>query len=116
MEQKLVVHFQDGKVFKGVSHDFFSNKNCFHLGLNPKSSGQKPMEIYMSELKAIFFVKDFVGDKEYNELKDFSSSQNSTYGKKIMVHLKDGETLCGFTQGYSLASLFIHKISKIAYF
>ena len=55
----------------------------------------------MSELKAVFFVKDFVGDKDYNELKDFSASEASTYGKKIMVYLKDGETLCGFTQGYS---------------
>ncbi|HEX9758756.1 MAG TPA: hypothetical protein VGB26_13315 [Nitrospiria bacterium] len=101
MEQKLVVHFQDGKILKGVSHDFFPNKNCFHLGINHQVSGVKPLAVYMSELKAVFFVKDFVGDKEFNELKDFSASQDSTYGKKIMVHLKDGESLCGFTQGYS---------------
>ncbi len=55
----------------------------------------------MSKLKAVFFVKDFVGDKKYDELKDFSAAEQAVYGKRILVHLKDGEILYGFTQGYS---------------
>lgn len=96
-----MVHFQDGQVMKGTSHDFSQNKDCFHLKVLDQPLGNKPREINTSALKAVFFVKDFVGDKGYNELKDFSSAQTSIYGKKIMVHLKDGEVLCGFTQGYS---------------
>jgi hypothetical protein len=92
-DQKIVVHFQDGKVIKGSSHDFFPNKDCFHLVLLGQPPGQKPMEIMLSQLKAIFFVTDFVGDKGYQELKGFSGVEKSSYGKKIIVRFKDGEML-----------------------
>jgi len=101
MDQKIVVHFQDGKIVKGYSHDFFPNKDRFHLTLVGQTPSQKPTEIMLSQLKAIFFVTDFVGDKDYQELKSFSGVEKSSYGKKIIVRFKDGELLCGFTQGYS---------------
>ncbi len=90
-DQKLVIHFQDGRVVKGYSHDFFPNKDRFHFILLGQPSGQKPIEIALSQLKAIFFVTDFVGDKGYQELKDFSGVEKSSYGKKIIVRFKDGE-------------------------
>jgi len=101
MNQRMVVHFQDGQIVKGNSHDFFPNKDLFHLNLLDQPPSVKPMEISVSRLKAIFFVKDFWGQKDRQERKGFASGENSPYGKKVVVQFKDKERLYGFTQGYS---------------
>ena len=100
-EQRIVVHFQDGKVMKGTSQDFFPNKDRFHLILLDSPAGQKPREIELTNLKALFFVKDFVGDKDHKPFKGFPQSVLASYGKKTIVKFKDGEVLFGFTQSYS---------------
>ncbi|MBI3611247.1 MAG: hypothetical protein HY204_11190 [Nitrospirae bacterium] len=101
MDQKIVVRFQNGKIMKGYSHDFFPNKDSFHLNVLDQPPDKKPIEITVSQLKAIFFVKNFVGRKGYQELKDFSGIEKSAYGKKVIVQFKDGELLYGVTQGFS---------------
>ena len=101
MNHKMVVHFQDGQIVKGNSHDFFPNKDVFHLNLLDRPATEKPIEISVSQLKAIFFVKDFFGQKERQKRKGFSSGEKSPYGKKVVVQFKDKEHLYGFTQGYS---------------
>jgi hypothetical protein len=55
--------------------------------------------VQVSEVKAIFFVKDFTGNREHKEAKEFAASK-SAGGRKIQVVRKDGETLVGTTQGY----------------
>ncbi|HET6464572.1 MAG TPA: hypothetical protein VFH55_03060 [Nitrospiria bacterium] len=101
MNQRMVVHFQDGQIVKGNSHDFFPNKDVFHLNLLDQPPSEKPMEISVSQLKAIFFVKDFWGQKERKKRKGFAVGEKSPYGKKVVVQFKDKEQLYGFTQGYS---------------
>lgn len=102
-EQKIVIHFADGRIFKGATHDFFPHKEIFHLVPIKAKPGEKPTEIQVKALKALFFVKDFSGDKEYRDKKEFGLS--TFYGKKTIVTCKDGEILYGFTQGYSPARL-----------
>jgi hypothetical protein len=53
----------------------------------------------LSELKAVFFVKDFIGDAQYNDRKEFAAAQVPV-GRKVTVRFRDGETLVGTTQGY----------------
>jgi hypothetical protein len=53
----------------------------------------------LKELKAVFFVKDFVGNPSYSERKEFAKDQ-ILHGRKIEVSFKDGETLVGTTTGY----------------
>jgi hypothetical protein len=56
---KVVVRFKKGTLMKGKITNFFPDKPKFHLEL---LSGELA-EIDVEQLKAIFFVKDFEGDK-----------------------------------------------------
>lgn len=100
LDQKIVVHFKDAQVIKGTSHDFFPNRDSFHLTVLGQPPHQKPAEVKFSQLKAIFFVNDYTGNKDYQAVKTFSNASKSAYGKKTIVHFKDGEVMYGFTQGY----------------
>lgn len=62
--------------------------------------GEETKKIFMDNLKAIFFVKDFSGNKDYKETKDFSGRPAS--GKKIRVIFKDGEMVSGNTHVLNL--------------
>jgi len=95
MRNTVVVHFLDGTVFKGVTNNFFPNKDKFHL--TEKDSGEV-REIPLAGLKAVFFVKDFEGDRAYQERAD---TERAGLGRKLQVDFKDGETLIGYSQGFS---------------
>lgn len=98
---KLVVHYANGRVIKGFSYDFSPNKPLFHL-LPPVagfSFADEAVEVRLKDLKAVFFVRDFVGDPSYNERKEFLNGQRPL-GRKVAVTFLDGETLVGSTMGY----------------
>jgi hypothetical protein len=95
---KVVARYIDGRVVKGLSQDFFPNKDLFHVYPAGKSSGEAA-EILLKELKAVFFVRDFVGDFQYNERKEYIEGDKPS-GRKIEVTFKDGEVLVGTTLGY----------------
>ena len=97
-QNKIVVRYQDGRMLKGNTDDFFPGKEVFHV-TQQMSPPSKPLEIRVSELKAVFFVKDLTGDSKRQDLNDFSVS-NPSIGRKIKVVFKDGEVLMGTTQGY----------------
>lgn len=90
----VVVQFKDKTVTKGKTNDFFPNKAIFHLIGNSGETTQ----IAVEDLKAIFFVKNMNGDKDR---KDNYSDDISGGGRKIQVRFKDGETIIGYTLGYS---------------
>ena len=95
MEQnKVVVKFKDDTVSKGKTSDFFPNKNQFNL----EEMNGDIVEISIEDLKAVFFVKDFKGDKNY---KDKYSDEIAAGGRKIAVRFFDGETVVGYTLAYS---------------
>lgn len=95
MQNKIVVHFLDGKVMKGFTENFFPNKNLFHV--RDKDNGSAT-EIDLLKLKGVFFVKSFEGNRNYNERTD---TERTGIGKRIRIHFKDGETFIGYTSGYS---------------
>jgi hypothetical protein len=97
---KVVVRYKDGNILKGVTQNFFPNKDRFHLFLVDNSSGP-PAEILIKDLKAVFIVRDFAGNPEYHERKDFEAG-GKTIGTKIEVTFQDGEVLVGSTMGYDL--------------
>ena len=92
---KIVLHFLNGGITKGFTEDFFPNKNKFHL--RDKDTG-KVSEIDILQLKGIFFVKNFDGNKGY---KENDNTERIGLGKRIMIRFKDGETITGYTSGYS---------------
>jgi hypothetical protein len=94
---KVVARYKDGRVMKGHTTDFVPNRPFFHLSLI--DSAEKPVMVRLEELKAIFFVKDFAGNPDYRDRKDFDSAKHPM-GRKIRVLFKDGEEIIGTTQGY----------------
>ena len=95
---KVVVRYSDGKLIKGFTEDFFPNKERFHLiPANNPSGG--PIEVSMKDLKAIFMVRDFIGNSLYKERKRFIEGEKPS-GKKVEVTFVDAEVLVGSTLGY----------------
>jgi len=91
---KVVVRFKDNTILKGKTNNFFPNKTSFHLEL---VNGEQ-MEIHVEELKALFFVKSYEGDKQHQ--KSYGDKVPGG-GRKIQVRFNDGETIVGYTTGYS---------------
>ncbi|HON59733.1 MAG TPA: hypothetical protein P5040_00375 [Smithella sp.] len=98
-QNKTVAHYQDGKLLKGVTNDFFPNKDIFHLSPVNAPLGSKPIELTIRGLKALFFVKDYAGNPDYHEKKEFDPAVIAA-GRKIKVLFKDGELMVGTTNGY----------------
>ena len=67
---KVVVRYSDGRLIKGFTEDFFPNKDRFHLAPTNNPAGG-PIEVSMKDLKAIFMVRDFVGDSCIKERKKY---------------------------------------------
>lgn len=99
---RVVVRFGDGRLLKGYTHDFLPEKELFHL-IEDVAAGEGAIhEVKISDLKAVFFVKSFAGNKDYNEKKNFKEIDPAAlHGIKIKVTFMDGEVLCGISLGYN---------------
>ena len=94
----MVARYINGRRIKGVTQDFFPNKDRFHVYPAAKPSGEA-VEVLLKELKAIFFVRDFVGNYLHNERKEYIQGEKPS-GRKVEVVFRDGEVLVGTTLGY----------------
>jgi hypothetical protein len=91
---KVVVRFKDGTLIKGNTNDFFPNKPLFHISCKDG----KIEKISLEDLKGVFFVKDFQGNKDYqNKYEDPIHGA----GRKILVEFSDSESIIGYALGYS---------------
>ena len=96
---RVVARFSDGRVLKGTTHDFNPNRPRFHL---VPAEGGAPVQIRCTDLKALFFVKEFEGDTHRTKLRGFvEAPREASHGKKIAVQFEDGEVLCGYALSYS---------------
>lgn len=91
---KIVVHYKDGRIAKGSTNDFSPDKKSFHIVL----LNRQMQEVEVEHLKALFFVKDMEGDKDYEYAYDDLLAGG---GKKIRVNFMDGEAMVGYVLGYS---------------
>jgi hypothetical protein len=99
---KVVAHYNDGKLLKGYTHDFTPARNTFHLTCQLENDYGTVYEVKLTDLKAIFFVKTWKGSFAYKEKKRFDEADTSHLrGMKIKVVFKDGETIRGVSLGYS---------------
>lgn len=96
---KVVARFADGRMIKGLTNDFLPAKDRFHVTPAEAPPGSEAVEIQTKELKAVFFVKDFAGNPQHQDRKEFDPSR-APAGRKIKVVFADGEVLVGVTQGY----------------
>jgi hypothetical protein len=103
MPNKVVVRYLDGRIERGYTADFQPGKEVFHLVVR-EDGLEKSMPIRMSNLKAVFFVKELHGmDKSRPVVKRTFSEigDKKLIGKKVKVEFTDGEVLNGLTLGYS---------------
>jgi len=91
--QKVILRFVDGKMLKGFIKDLKLSED--HLFIEDESSHQ--LKVRLKELKAIFFVRRFEGDRSYQEKKTFSGTRPNS--KRVFVQFKDGENMMGFIEG-----------------
>jgi hypothetical protein len=96
---KVVARYRDGRVIKGYTHDFSPERPRFHLSPATAAGGSSPVEIWIRDLKAVFFVRDFAGNPAHDERKEFADP-NRTPGRKLEVTLADGEVVVGSSLGY----------------
>ena len=97
---KIIARFQDGRMTKGYSQDFFPNKPTFRIYENSTGIAGEPVEVKVSDLKAIFFVKTFEGDPQYQERKTYLTEEKAS-GRKVEVTFRDGELMEGAVLGYN---------------
>lgn len=97
LTNKVVARYKNGAVLKGVTTDFNPEKPVFHIQMK---LGDKVSlrEVKIEHLKAVFFVKSFEGNREYEEKKSFDGP--TAGGIKIKIFFIDGEILVGTTNGY----------------
>lgn len=93
---QAVLHVRAGKLLKGLLTDFTTTADTVHLKLE-SASENPPIEVKVADLKAIYYVRSFTGNKQYKKKRYFGSMDPK--GKRVMVRFKDGEILCGFIEG-----------------
>lgn len=100
MLHKVVVRYKSGAVLKGTTSDFAPNRTRFTVSQEPPSA-DGPVEVGIEDLKAIFFVHSFVGNREYREQK--LRVPEGKLGRRYLLTFTDGETLRGTALGVNLS-------------
>ena len=97
MANEVVAHYLDGRVIKGVSLDVDPGRPVFHI----KIAAQGTLEVKLKELKALFFVKDVVGNSGRSDVLALEPSDGRARGSyPIDLEFVDGEHLIGLTVRY----------------
>jgi hypothetical protein len=95
---KVVARYINGRMIKGITHDFFPNKDRFHI-VPADNPLDKPIEVTLKHLKAVFVVRSFDGDSGYVERKKYQEG-DTPYGTPLEVTFTDGEVMVGSSMGF----------------
>jgi len=105
IQNLMVARYREGKMVRGMTHDFGLQKKVFHVSTVEKHGrtvNGKIFEISLSELKAVFFVKSLEGKQGPSSLKGLMEEKLGAPGlMKVRVTFFDGEVLVGTTHGYT---------------
>ncbi|MDD3631999.1 MAG: hypothetical protein PHO73_04570 [Atribacterota bacterium] len=103
--KKIVVKYNDGTIMKGYTTDFNPAEDFFHLypvEEDLETAREDKIKIDVNNLKAIFFVKTFLGNKDYKKIRTFNGYEsNPPPQRRIIIVFKDGENFYGTTYSYS---------------
>lgn len=101
LKKKVIVKYKNGEIIKGWVEDFRPDRNHFIFYPLIEYGQEERVEINFNSLKAVFFVKDFIGDKNYKKVRTFDVDLKITPSqRKLIVIFKDGENLYGTSHGY----------------
>ena len=91
--QKVILRVVDGKMLKGFIRDLKISDE--YLYIEDESNHQH--KVRLKELKAIFFVRKFEGERGHQEKKSFIGTRPGS--KRVFVKFKDGESIMGNMEG-----------------
>jgi len=101
LKKKAVIKYQNGEIVKGWIEDFRPDRESFILFPLIEYSEEERLEINFESLKAVFFVKNFIGNKDYKKVRTFNVDRKITPSqRKLIVNFKDGEHLYGTSHSY----------------
>ena len=96
MQNDVVAHFLDGRIVKGTSLDVAPSSPKCHV-----KTDEHMVEVELEKLKALFFVRDLTGDREYRESLTPDPNDMRLRGTKgIELIFHDGERLVGLTNRF----------------
>jgi hypothetical protein len=87
----VAARYRDGRIVKGWTADFRPEGTHFHV---TEDGTDRPTEIYVHDLKGLFFIKTPEGNPDRKERKDFV--YEGEIGRKTWIEFKDGEQLAGW--------------------
>ena len=95
---RVVARFLDGRILKGFTRNFDPRRRTFEL-FDPEGDGSEGelISVRLSDLKTLFFVRDFKGDPSYKERHEF---EGPFTGRRMSIQFKDGEVMVGTTFGF----------------
>jgi hypothetical protein len=105
IQTRIIVLLSDGSRLKGFARDFNPARPNFHLVVaGPQGETGEQHEIAVSDVDAVFFVRDFAFDREKRYVPEgdlASMTARATAGARaIEVTTRWGEVLRGLTYGY----------------
>jgi len=115
LKKKAVVKYKNGEIIKGWIEDFRPDRDSFILFPLIEYSKEEMAEINFDSLKAVFFVKDFIGDKNYKKVRTFDVDIKITPSqRKLIVNFMDGEHLYGTSHSYGRYKIgfFVYPIDS----
>jgi len=96
-EKQIVVHMKNGKIHKGITHDFDPATESFHV--LPAEGGGVPLSIGLEQMKALFYVRDYIGNRDFVSRKQFDDAKRA--GHRAILTFEDGEEIWGtLGEGY----------------
>jgi len=101
LKKKVVIKYQNKEIVKGWIEDFRPDRESFLLFPLIEYSAEERIEIKFASLKAVFFVKNFIGDKNYKKVRTFDVDLKITPSqRKLIVNFLDAEHLYGTSHSY----------------
>jgi hypothetical protein len=97
MSNKVVARFRSGPVVKGICLDVDPSRPTCHV----RPPGLPVVEVKLTDLKALYFVKSLDGNPAHEEGESFDAGDRRTKGSTtVEIRFQDGERLVGFTNRY----------------
>ncbi len=96
---KIVARFLHGGIIKGYTQNFFPDQPHFHIRPLASEIPDELIEVQIKDLKAVFFVRDFLGNRLYREENTLSRGAKIP-GRIVEITFKDKEVMIGSVMDY----------------
>ncbi len=94
---RVVLRYLDGQLLRGYSNDFSADRAYLQFCPSVSCPADERMLVPIGRLKAVFFVRDLLGDRERVDPQTFDHTPR---GRRVQVTFHDGEVLTGSTLNY----------------